>query len=67
MARAPDVPPEVLTGVNILLAGRVHGLAYDDIRAGARNDVAAVEAWLAPDHNLALHIVKRQTPLAGQC
>lgn len=41
------LPPDVLTGVRTLLEGRSLGLDYHDLRVGAPEQVAAVEAWLA--------------------
>jgi len=72
LARAPKVPPEVLTGAHTMLDGRRHSLDDLDLRAGARNDVAAVKAWLGQGfpasgqrHNLALHSRQEQTALAS--
>ena len=71
MAHGPNVPPEVLTAVKTMLAGRRQGLEAFDF-AGARNEVGAVEAWLGPSfpfpgrrHNLALHRTERQTAPQG--
>lgn len=47
MRGAPQVPTDVRKGVQALLGGRRQGLRYEEVRATAYNDVAAVELWLA--------------------
>ena len=44
---APLVPEEAREGVKVLLEGRQYGLSYDDVRADAPEEVAAVENWIA--------------------
>jgi hypothetical protein len=41
------VPADVRKGAAALLRGRRDGLPYEDVRAAARDDVAAVELWLS--------------------
>ncbi len=47
MRRAPRVPKDVRKGVQALLSGRRNGLRYEEVRATARDEVAALELWLA--------------------
>ncbi len=44
---APLVPEDARAGVQLMLEGKQYGLSYDDVRADAPDDVAAVEAWIA--------------------
>ena len=44
---APLVPEDARAGVKAMLEGLQYGLSYDEMRADAPDEVAAVEAWIA--------------------
>lgn len=64
MRGAPQVPQDVRKGMQALLSGRRNGLAYEDVRATARDEVAAVELWLAQARRAPTP--KRRPGLAGR-
>jgi len=44
---APLVPDEVRAGVKLMFEGKQQRMSYDDLRAEAPDEIAAVEAWIA--------------------